>query len=329
MGAYPLRIEVKSGVDLTALAPTFELTPGATIEPASGSTQNFTEPVFYTVTSEDGQWKRTYAVTIYNAVRDDIPTAYEFETARFIATNGTNGYYELYEEVDGYATLTWASGNQGFALAVPGAAADEYPTSISSDGYTGKCAKLVTRATGSLGQMVNMPIASGNLFIGSFTLVDALNDALAATKFGTTFYYKPVRVTGYYKYKAGDEFYDDGGYINKKDIFNIYGLFYEKTADVQAMDGYLVNNNYEHENMVALAIIDNAKETDVWTRFEIDFDYARYGKTVDAAKLENGEYGLGLVFASSINGDTFRGAPGSTLYIDHVEIECENLSTTE
>ncbi len=328
LGAYPLRVEVKNGTDLTALSPLFELTPGATIQPASGSTHDFTEPVFYTVTSEDGNWQRVYAVTIYNAVREDIPTVYEFEKARFVATNGTNGYYELYEEVENYPTLTWGSANQGYALAVPGAAADDYPTTLSPNGYTGNCVQLITRATGSLGSLVNMPIAAGNCFIGSFVLADALTDPLAATKFGTTFYYKPVRLTGYYKYKAGDQFYEDGEYTNKKDIFNLYGIFYEKTADVQTMDGYLADG-YDHENMVAIALIDDPKETTEWTRFELEFDYARYGKTVDVDKLAKGNYGVGIVMASSKEGHLFKGAPGSTLLVDHMEIEYEDLLAEE
>lgn len=48
---------VNGGNDLTQLAPKFELTPGATIEPASGTVRNFMTPQTYTVTSEDGQWK--------------------------------------------------------------------------------------------------------------------------------------------------------------------------------------------------------------------------------------------------------------------------------
>ena len=42
LNAYPIYIEVNNGTDLDRLAPTFELTEGASIEPANGSTQNFT-----------------------------------------------------------------------------------------------------------------------------------------------------------------------------------------------------------------------------------------------------------------------------------------------
>ena len=47
LNAYPIYIEVNNGTDLTAQAPTFELTPGATINPASGTTHNFTKPVHF------------------------------------------------------------------------------------------------------------------------------------------------------------------------------------------------------------------------------------------------------------------------------------------
>ena len=48
LNAYPIHIEVNNGTNLTNLAPTFELTDGASIEPPSGSIQNFTVPVRYT-----------------------------------------------------------------------------------------------------------------------------------------------------------------------------------------------------------------------------------------------------------------------------------------
>ena len=47
LNAYPIYIEVNNGTDLTRLAPTFELTEGASIEPANGSTQNFTNSALY------------------------------------------------------------------------------------------------------------------------------------------------------------------------------------------------------------------------------------------------------------------------------------------
>ena len=43
-------------------------------------------------------------------------------------------------------------------------------------------------------------------------------------------------------------------------------------------------------------------------------------KKIDETKLANGEYKIGIIFASSKDGATFEGAPGSTLLIDEVEL---------
>lgn len=316
VNAYPIRINVKEGTNLNGLAPEFELTPGATIEPASGSRQDFTKPVKYTVTSEDKKWHRTYSITIREQKASNIPTMFHFEQVRL---SGGDKYHEFYEEANG-EELKWASGNPGFKIAMPNASIADYPTVQYAEGKVGKCVKMETRTTGSLGAMVNMPIAAGNLFLGNFNIGPALSNPLGATRFGTPFYSKPVRLTGYYKYKAGEKFYENGEYTSRKDIFNIYAFFYETTEDVETLDGTLPKLNYEHPNMVALALISNPHETDKWEYFNIPFDYDRYGKTIDKAKLAAGKYKLGITFASSKNGDTFEGAPGSTLLIDEVEL---------
>lgn len=54
---------VPFGTDLTTLAPTITVSPDATVDPASGAVQDFTEPVVYTVTAEDGSTQE-YTVTI-------------------------------------------------------------------------------------------------------------------------------------------------------------------------------------------------------------------------------------------------------------------------
>jgi len=53
------------GHDIRTLAPTFQVSPKATIFPASGSIRNFTSPVLYTVTAEDGTTTKTYSVQVY------------------------------------------------------------------------------------------------------------------------------------------------------------------------------------------------------------------------------------------------------------------------
>ena len=69
---------VRSMLSLPEMPISFNLTPGATIQPANGSLQNFKEhPVVYTVTSEDGAWHREYIVEFREP---DLPKLhYDFE----------------------------------------------------------------------------------------------------------------------------------------------------------------------------------------------------------------------------------------------------------
>ena len=55
---------VPPGTDVTSLSPTFTLSPFATASPLSGSTHDFTSPVSYVVTAEDGIASKTYSVTV-------------------------------------------------------------------------------------------------------------------------------------------------------------------------------------------------------------------------------------------------------------------------
>ncbi len=57
-------LSVSPSQAVTSLAPTFTLSTSASINPASGSTQNFTNPVVYRVTAEDGSTFKDYTVTV-------------------------------------------------------------------------------------------------------------------------------------------------------------------------------------------------------------------------------------------------------------------------
>jgi hypothetical protein len=61
--ANTITLTVPSGISLTSRAPSIAVSPGATINPASGVAQNFTSPVTYTVTAADSSTK-TYTVSV-------------------------------------------------------------------------------------------------------------------------------------------------------------------------------------------------------------------------------------------------------------------------
>lgn len=318
--AYPIYISVKEGVDITALAPEFTLTEGATIEPASGSVQNLSSPVRYTVTSEDRNWQRVYSVLAYVDAARPIPDSYHFETV-----SSAPGY-DVFTETGNGVRLTWESGNAGFKMSAGGAGREAYPTSQADNGVEGKCVKLTTCSTGSLGALVGMPIAAGNIFFGQFNVSAAMSNPLAATQFGIKCNRKPLKMSGYYRYEPGEQLQDGKENIDGTDEMDIYAIFYENTdvfGRAVMMDGNISKDNFIHPQMVALARIEDHSAKSEWTRFELEFDYGRYGKSVDETRLSAGGYNIAIVMSSSIGGASFRGAVGSTLYVDEIELVFE------
>lgn len=314
---------VKEDVDLTALAPEFVITEGATIEPASGSVHDFSgnTPVSYTVTSQDGKWSRTYTVYINHRIRtiDEISTL-SFENSMLDTSQRYAVWYET--AADGYEINAWATGNPGFAITAGDAAPSEYPSSVLEEGYEGRGVRLITRATGTLGALFGMPIAAGNLFTGTFNTLDALGSATKATRFGTPVSQRPLSFSGYYKYTPGEEVTgeDNKPIPGKIDAGDIYAILYRNTdseGKAFTLDG---DNVKTSDQIVATAIIDEVKPTTEWTPFDINFTYK---EQLDEQILRNYGYSLAIVFSSSINGAYFEGAVGSTLCIDEVKVSYE------
>lgn len=129
---------------------------------------------------------------------------------------------------------------------------------------------------------------------------------------------------GYFKFKAGDV-YTDGGVEQKdmKDRFDIYAILYEANENSFMLDG---SNSLTSENIVAKAQIseEDAVETDEWTAFELPFEPMN-GKEINKSKLQNGKYKLSIVLSSSVEGAYFKGAVGSTLYVDELELISEEI----
>lgn len=306
-------VMVREGTDLTRIAPEFELTPGATIAPASGTVRDFSTSQDYTVTSEDGNWSKKYEVSF---VIGEIPTEYHFEHVMSDEKYG----YDIFYEIDSVFQL--GSGNAGFALTGTATGSESYPTSSTADGYIGKGVKLVTRESGSFGAMVGMPIAAGNLFLGTFDVESALTNALKALQLGWPFRYEPLYVSGYYKYQAGTDFQVDGVVVpDSVDTWDVYAVFYEVTEEEPMLTAEIVNDNFTHPNIISVALLPDSMrvEASEWTRFEIPFE-TKEGKVIDQDKLEEYGYNVAIVAASSRWGNYFRGAPGSTLYLDELEL---------
>lgn len=339
-------IYVSKATDLSALEIKFELPEGAVIAPVDVAA-NEQAPKYdfstskvpitseqtleqyqrkFRVTSESRTTEAIYAITV---IKSELPTEYHFENIE----DGSNKYHVFYEfNLQKAEMLQWASGNPGFNLTGMASSPLDYPT-VQTQGYMGKGVKLETKSTGSFGAGVSMPIAAGNLFIGSFEVGNALIDAMKATKFGFSFYKHPVRLTGYYKFKPGADytsytlgadgkknFFIDAS-MNGKDKGDIYAVLYEADNVEDFLDGY---NSLNSPQIVSLARIksEDMEETSEWTSFNITFELQN-SKTINDNMLAAGKYKLAVVFSSSVEGAAFKGSVGSTLWIDEVTIHCE------
>lgn len=319
--------------DCSSLAPIFTLTPGATINPANGTVRDFSEPQTYTVTAEDGVWKKDYTVSfilpLLNYKQDFARTELGGSTSQYenflfsqdvtpepggVAGTGSHG-----PDI-AYLSHIWASGNGGYAFTGMAKSPEDYPTfsSAESDGNT--YARLETKATGSFGEAVNMRIAAGNLFIGEFREQSAMLYPRRATRFGLQILQgEPRTLQGKYKYTAGPDFTDETGEIRPEmhDTCDIYAVVYEvDPRDFVPLNG---DDVLSSDRIVLMARIDDPGEPQEWTHFAEPFK-AKNGKTFDPQRLEENGYAIAIVITSSRQGAYFRGSVGSVLMVDDIEV---------
>ena len=315
---------VRGGADVSALSPVLTLSPGATVDPASGSTHDFSQgPVIYTVTSEDGKWQRRYRVnvvptmvTVTDTLRFDFEH-YELETA-------TQRYYMWHNTLpDGSLGNDWATANAGYRISMSTAAPMDYPTTPLAQGYDGAAVCLMTRDTGPFGRMANKRLAAGNMFLGTFDIRIAMSDHLHATRFGIPFTDRPDRFTGYYTFEPGPTVQDFYGnpIVGRTDSADVYAVFY-RNHDAAGNEVVLYGDNVLSSDLiVAVAELDYVAPTSQWTAWDVKFEYR---EEVDEQLLANRGYSLAIVFSSSSAGGDFIGAIGSRLCVDKVRLICRH-----
>lgn len=297
--------------ELSQLAPEFTISENASVSPASGEVQDFSEgkSVTYTITSQDGIVVNKYVVSVGSAVwhysfdKWDIKSAgnYEFDYIKntdwdssnsAVTTLKTFGYYD---KNGAYPIAKLENGKVGFAASI---------TTLDSKGGN------------LLGQRIPK-ITAGTLFTGQFTL--NMSKPLQSTKFGISFSQEPVSLKGYYKYAPGKDYYQVGTTIDKatidvtkSDECSIVAVLYEATS----ADYTLTGENLNDESLVVLrAELFDSKTVSDWTEFSIPFE-AKNGFVFDASK----SYKLAIVCSSSKNGASYSGAPGSVLMVDEFEV---------
>lgn len=320
VGELPLNLKLTPG------AKPYIMENGEYVPFKQGSLVDFSNEQVrqFRIVSQDGRWARLYRINIVHDQAPEREHLFMNITFDYFELNSTGKYHVWYGvEENSISYDQWATGNPGFNLSKSSAKVEEYPTlGVQTGGVDGgPYLKLETRDTGAFGRMVNMRLAAGNLFIGTFDVANALKDAMAATRFGLPFKHKPVKVSGWYKFKAGERFQDrKGNAVDRIDQPDIYCVMY-RNQDADGNQVLLYGDDVlTSPAIVGLARITGVVETDEWTSFEMSLNYTT---ELDSELLENNGYSMTISFASSIEGASFEGAPGSVFCVDNVTIECE------
>lgn len=300
----------ESRIDPSDMTLSAIISDGASITPSPAAIKDYTTPVTYTVTSEDGKWSNDWVITV---ISNDLPTYYDFE-------NWYQPYGKKYmmpfenigSEEQPMQLNIWACGNEAYAYVAGKHDYTAYPTqpSTEEEAYSGKHAlKLVTRSTGDLYK----PIAAGNAFIGEFDASDY--EPRNGTHFGLPFRKRPLKFAGHFNYIPGGSTHITG----EPDNCRLQAVLYTTDEQTKYLTGMTIADS---PNVVARAEISSAG-TEGYQRFEVDFVYT---SEIDTELLKSGGYNLAIVMTASRNGDIFDGAVGSTLYVDNLQIVCdENL----
>lgn len=303
-----------TSTDLSKLMPTIEVSEKATVTPASGAAQDFSngKTVTYTVTAENGT-KVTYTASVYGNV-----TSYDFENWSY----DTSMYPE---ENQIYMANGWASCNNAVALikymgALGGITyTGEYPIRPSDDAFTGEKAVLlesVDTQGGNIFEQKVPKVTAASIFLGSFNAMAAISDPMATTSFGIMYDKQPLKVTGYYKYTPGTEFYNANGELQEgvTDKCAMSAVLYEVSSEDETLNG---SNIYTSDKIVAKAVFTSDKSVDTYTPFELNLEYA---KAYDSSK----KYKFAIIFSASADGASYNAAVGSKLLIDNVSVVNQN-----
>jgi hypothetical protein len=296
-------------VTIPETATEFILTPSeitvsnfASVSPAAGIERDFSSPVEYRVTAEDGGI-RIYTVTV---VRGGAQP--QLDNSSFEDWYSESVLFTSVEQpgIDADNTI-WATANRGLGLANAPANTTRQPIGDSS--YV----RLESVAAPAL-----VRIAAATIFIGKFaTGFPSVTDPRSNVTLGTPFTARPLSFSFSYTYQPGASNENDNG----------DPLAYGDQCDV-----YLLLENREGAQVkrIATAWFRSGDTVTEWTRQTIPIKYGPLEASdpwFDYAQPQEGEvWGDGseavthisILATSSFEGDFFNGAIGSTFELDNI-----------
>lgn len=296
--------------DLASLAPVIEVSEKATVSPASGVTQDFSagKQVVYTVKAEDGTTQE-YTVSVSGKMN---VLKFSFEEWKHVGASLMANAYDKPMPTELLAT----SAEGAAMLKLMGIT--DVPVYKTEDMKKGKFAiKLVTIDTSKKASSLVPAITSGSLFTGRFDTSAAMADKLSGTKFGISYDKKPLSFRGWYKYTPGSKYIDGSDWKNIKEVDEVdecavQAVLYKVDKAEETLTGHDINTS---DKRVAIALLKDGTAKSEYTFFDIPFVYLE-GKSYE----EGATYKLAIVCSSSKSGDSFKGAGGSTLILDELEI---------
>lgn len=296
-----IRITVSPTADLTKLfADSIGLSSYAIVSPEEGVIQDFSKPVKYTVTAENGT-KSEYSVIITR--ESSTPQLENGSFDEWYTPAGKN-----YQEPGTNDATIWATGNAG--VVTLGAANVKPVTATGTD----LAAEMVTKDLGALGQLAGQRMAAGTIFTGKFIL-DIANP-LNSAKFGIPFVGRPVSFTVSYTYAPGTPYRNGQGQIlTKNDSCDIYML--------------LENRENNQVKRIATGWFRNTDKVDSYKEITIPLIYGQLpqGSPVYMYPAQ-GSFGTGsepvthisFVASSSAYGAFFEGGVNTRLVINNLKL---------
>ncbi|WP_316822012.1 PCMD domain-containing protein [Pedobacter gandavensis] len=294
-----IRLNVDANADLTKLFPdSVRLSTYAKLSPAAGVAQDFSKPVPYTVTAEDGS-QVVYTVIVGKQSANPQISNSNFDD--WYTPSGKN-----YKQPGLDANTEWATGNDGV---VSLSTANTTPIEIAAGDLA---AQMITKDLGVLAQLTGQRMGAGTLFTGTFKL--DLSNPLNSAKFGIAFTSRPKSFSVTYKYAPGTPYKNGNGQtLNKVDSCDIYLL--------------LENRNGQVVKRAATAWFRSAERVTELTKITIPLVYGTLPAGSPGYQLPvNGLFAneneaithISIIFSSSASGAKYEGGLNSTLVVNNL-----------